>query len=202
MRVVVAILVVLSSVRATARAGDDPIAKVRALYDSGTTHYNLGEYKEALADYKEAYRLKHDPAFLFNIGQAARMIGDHEESVRSYRAYLREARSTPNRVEVQRFIDEEEAAAAAKRKGAPPTGVESPQLPTPYPMPAKLHEPQQWAATPAPAAEPPRSRTPIIIAVAVAAVVVIGAAVGIGVAVASAPHDPMTRFGTVSVVFP
>src|SRR5262245_3185471 len=94
-----------------AQAAEDPAtARVRALFDSGMTHYNLGEYKAALADFTEAYRLRHDPVFLFNLGQSHRMLGESEEAARMYRAYLRESPTASNRAEVEKFIVAADAA--------------------------------------------------------------------------------------------
>jgi TolA-binding protein len=42
--------------------------QARIAYQRATKHYNLGEYADALAQFKEAYRAYEDPSFLFNIG--------------------------------------------------------------------------------------------------------------------------------------
>ena len=48
----------------TGARADEDIARARSLYNSGIAHYNLTEYKEALADFKQAYRIRQDPALL------------------------------------------------------------------------------------------------------------------------------------------
>ena len=136
---VVILLVVACSTRALA---DATPAKVRKLYDAGITHYNLGEFKEALTDFTEAYRLKHDPVFLFDIAQSYRQIGDAESAAREYRAYLRESPTAPNRADVEKLIEAVDAAAATKR--VQPGGVRPPADAVPP------------AAPPPPAAQPPQ----------------------------------------------
>jgi tetratricopeptide (TPR) repeat protein len=170
---------------AKAKSQDPLIAKVRALYDSGTTHYNLAEYKEALADFKEAYRLKSDPAFLFNLGQCHRQLGKPEQAAQMYRAYLRAAPDAPNRKDVEQFIADADAAIAVKAKQAarPLTATQSPQL----------EAVPQTAMAATPATPPPTEKRikPWVWAVAsVGAALVIGGAVGLGVGLSQSNSPP------------
>src|SRR5258708_6720836 len=66
---------ILACVGATAWA-DDP-GKAHAAYRSGTQHYDLGEYREALEAFKEAYRNHEDPTFIFNLAQSYRQPDAH-----------------------------------------------------------------------------------------------------------------------------
>lgn len=79
-------------------------AAARAAFRRGTQHYNLNEIPQALAAFKEAYRAYEDPGLLFNIGQCQRRLGQNEEAVLSFRAYLREVRDAPNRDEVAQLV--------------------------------------------------------------------------------------------------
>jgi hypothetical protein len=79
-------------------------------------HYNLAEFEAALADFKEAYRLRPDPVFLFNIAQCHRRLDNPADAATFYRAYLREAQAAPNRAEAERLAGEMERAAEAKAK--------------------------------------------------------------------------------------
>ena len=105
---------------------DAPTARARELFKSGTKHYSLSEYTAALNDFKEAYRLKEDPVFLYNIAQCHRLLGQHEEAARFYRAYLRalpSSPSAPNLSDIEDHVKSEEAAmreaeAATKQKRA------------------------------------------------------------------------------------
>jgi len=66
------VLVAMCLVAATAHA-DDGKAKAKQLYDEGLRHYNLAEYPDAIASWKESYRLSKAPLLLFNLGQAYRL---------------------------------------------------------------------------------------------------------------------------------
>ncbi len=100
-----ALLVGIVGAHNAAFADDDPVA-AKASYETGTRHYNMAEYAEALQAYKEAYKFKPDPAFLYNIGQCHRMLGHVEEALAVYKSYLREAPEARNRAEVERKIEE------------------------------------------------------------------------------------------------
>jgi tetratricopeptide (TPR) repeat protein len=88
--------------------------EAKARFMSGQRHYNLNELPEALADFKDAYRLYPDPVFLFNLGQCERQLGHHEEAIRFYRNFLREQPKAPNRQEVLHKIEEMEAAIKSR----------------------------------------------------------------------------------------
>ena len=63
----IAIVAVVVALAPSAHAEDKQ--KAREAYERATQDYDLGEYKEALDAFKEAYRNFEDPAFLFNIAQ-------------------------------------------------------------------------------------------------------------------------------------
>jgi tetratricopeptide (TPR) repeat protein len=75
----------------------------------------LTEYDQALAEFKEAYRVKPDATFLYNIAQCHRKLGQVDEALTFYRTYLRRAPDAPNRGEVERRIQELEAERQAKQ---------------------------------------------------------------------------------------
>ena len=88
---------------------------------AGKQSYRLGEYDEAIALWKEAYRLKDNPAFLFNIGQAYREKGDLPKALQFFESYLKEApANASNRKDVEQRVVElkkliEDQRASAKR---------------------------------------------------------------------------------------
>ena len=141
-----------------ARAGDDAKQEAKARYTSGQSHYNLNEFQEALQDFKEAYRLFPDPAFLFNAAQCERQLGHLEEAIQFYRSYLRNKPKAPNRQEVQRRIEELQATLDARKSAAPSAAVEPPA-----PAPAAAEPPAPVAA---PAAS---SRAPGVVPASAAA---------------------------------
>jgi tetratricopeptide (TPR) repeat protein len=159
-----------------ARAGDPAPSDAKARYLSGQSHYNLNEFAEALQDFKEAYRLRPDPAFLFNIAQCERQLGNLEEAIKFYRSYLRNKPDAGNKREIERKIEELKGLIDAKKKvttGSPqavmppstvddstPTHVPEPpppapiQTPTPAPAEPPISAPAPAATTPAPAPAP------------------------------------------------
>ena len=88
--------------------------EAKAHYDQGTVHFNLDEWPQAIEDFKAAYRLYPDAIFLYNIAQCHRKIGDAAEALSFYKKYLRERPDAPNRPEVEKRIDELEAARPRK----------------------------------------------------------------------------------------
>jgi hypothetical protein len=164
-------VLVVASWSFDARADNGGDAKAR--YMSGQSHYNLNEFSEALQDFKEAYRLHPDPAFLFNIAQCERQLGDFEEAIKFYRSYLRNKPDATNAKEVQKKIDELKGLSDARRKSkeagnnsviAPSTSpppVDASRGFTPPPAPVAPLSPPAAASTPAaPAPVPALTPTP------------------------------------------
>ena len=223
-RIAIAALLLAATV-AHAQKPDDELVRVRDLFKSGMAHYNLTEYREALGDFAEAYRLKPDPAFLFNIAQSYRQLGESEKAAQFYRNYLRESPGATNRSDVERFIADADAAVAQARATRAPTAIEAPQIapppaaasttPTTQPPPP----PQQLSVTapppPVPDAPPPvlttapaiegqpaapRSRTWLWVGIGIVAVVAVGVGVGLAVGL-SGSATPDSRLGTFTAVF-
>ena len=129
-------------------------AEAKAHYDQGTVHFNLDEWPQAIEEFRAAYRAYPDAIFLYNIAQCYRKMGNPAEALSFYRKYLRERPDAPNRTEVEKRIDELEAAQAAQAKSreAPPSGVTPP---APVVPPAALLPGAAWAAPPtAPPGQP------------------------------------------------
>jgi outer membrane protein assembly factor BamD (BamD/ComL family) len=79
-------------------------ARARERYQKGLTHYDIKEYSEALAEFKNAYREVQDPAFLFNIAQCYRKLGQDVEALDYYRNYARRFPTAPNRAVERRVL--------------------------------------------------------------------------------------------------
>ncbi len=107
--------VVASEGKAAEKTGS-AAATAKACFKRGRTHYQLGEYREALKEFKEAYRLKPDASFLYNIAQCHRQLGDLADAIKFYGNYLREAPDAANRNEVERQIRELKAAAERQQQ--------------------------------------------------------------------------------------
>ena len=148
---VVAVALLAVALGGVARAAEPGDAKAR--YMSGQSHYNLNEFSEALQDFKEAYRLHPDPAFLFNIAQCERQLGDFDEAIKFYRSYLRNKPDASNAREVQKKIDELRGLAEAKRKskeGAPQSVIPPTTAPPDAPPPRAAEPPPVAPLTPPP----------------------------------------------------
>jgi tetratricopeptide (TPR) repeat protein len=105
----------------SALAQDDTTA-AKARYESGVRHFDLSEYDQALGDFKEAYRNKPDPVFLYNIAQCHRKLGHTDDAITFYQSYLRRAPDAKNRDEVERRIAELESLRAAENASIASTG--------------------------------------------------------------------------------
>jgi tetratricopeptide (TPR) repeat protein len=196
----------------------DDTSEAKRLYISGTKHFDLSEYDEALNDFKEGYRHKDDPVFLYNIAQCYRLLNKNDEAVRFYRNYLRRSPKAANKDEVEKKIETLQQAIAAQEKArttpptttlkpgeVPPSGQTEthPEATTPAPAVATTPEP----ATPAPAAavevhaEAPR-KTPVYkkwwLWTIVGGVAVVGLGVGLGVGLSSSSSPSGTSFPQVT----
>src|SRR5437763_15216359 len=126
--VAVALLVATSST--TALAEDRQAAK--AAFEEAQKYYNLNQFADALEAFKRAYWNYPEPTFLFNIAQCHRQLKHKAEAVEFYKSYLRNAPTTPRRIEVQRLITDLESAIATDQTltNAPPIGTAPTASPT------------------------------------------------------------------------
>lgn len=121
-------LLVLSGPAASAK---DKAATARRSFQTAEKAYALGNYKTAIQHYEAAYRAMPEPAFLFNIAQAQRMqygvdqqVWRLQKALALYKSYLREAKQPPNRVVVEKIIDDlrsvlDEVQRRAHKQSAP-----------------------------------------------------------------------------------
>jgi len=116
-------------------AAQDDVDAAKARFRRGTRLYEVGEYRQALEEYKAAHLAKTDPAFLFNIAQCHRQLGDLEQAVTMYKRFLAASPNAVNRAEVEKRVAELEGELA-KRKGA--VDVQSAPVPASAPAPSPL----------------------------------------------------------------
>ena len=95
---------------------DDATEQAKARYVAANKHYELGEYKQALAEYREAYRLKKLPGFLFNIAQCHRKLNQYQQAINMYQSYLTELPDAPNRKVVLELIEESRTRREQQRQ--------------------------------------------------------------------------------------
>jgi hypothetical protein len=148
-----AALLVLLAILAASPAARADVANAKAHYERGQALYQLGEYQRALDEFKEAHIEKADPAFLYNIAQCYRQLGDTENALAFYRRYLSFGPEGPLRADVERRIQELELARTTGRP-APPTAPRATEAPR---APLRM-EPEASTAAVARKPEPPDRR--------------------------------------------
>jgi tetratricopeptide (TPR) repeat protein len=126
-RIVTPWVITLWAAAAAAQPDDPELRRARKLFKKAEVHFSLGEFDKALRLYKNAYRIKQLPEFLFNIGQCYRHQDQCKGAVFHFRQFLLHQPNAPEKREVRRLIHECEAklakaerekAAAAKRDAA------------------------------------------------------------------------------------
>jgi tetratricopeptide (TPR) repeat protein len=111
-------LVALALVLATRVARTDPSAQAKAdmFFEKGQVHYDKGEYQAAIALFKDAYELVHDPVYLFNIAQSYRKVADCVEATDYYSKYLDALPTAANRAKVEGWVRELSPCVEQRRK--------------------------------------------------------------------------------------
>jgi hypothetical protein len=121
--------------------------EARLHFDEGTKHYNIGEFRQAAAEYTLAYKLKPASVLLYNIAQAHRLAEEPEQALFFYRSYLRNAPGAVNHAEVEDRIKrlEKQLSEAKAIVVDPPNGtvapIELPAAPSPAPAVSPAPEP-------------------------------------------------------------
>src|SRR5262249_12113726 len=119
----------------------DDASDAKAHYQRATSHFAVGEFAQAGEEYQTAYKLKSDPALLFNAAQSYRLAGNNEKALILYRNYLnlypRSRNSDDVRTQIAKL--EEAIKAAEKAKSSQPGGVVEP-APAPAVAPAPVVE--------------------------------------------------------------
>jgi tetratricopeptide (TPR) repeat protein len=127
----------IAAIAARVASADDAALRAAKLhFDRGEKLYALTRFSEAIDEYQKAFDAKPLPAFLFNIGQCYRNLGDYDSAIFSYRKYLKLAPDAPNRAQVEQLIGDLEARKAAadtQRLGLKRPAPEPPPPPAEHP---------------------------------------------------------------------
>ena len=86
----------------------------RVLFEQAEAKFNVGRFDEALVDYQAAYDAEPLPAFLFNIGQCYRNMGNYERAQFFFRRYTALDPRSPNRPAAERLIAEMDKLATER----------------------------------------------------------------------------------------
>ncbi len=96
-----------------AKQAPDQTAEARAHYKKGTELYRQARYREAIAEFQAAYKLRPHGVLHYNIAQCYEKLGDIPAALASYHDYLREVPGADDRETVERAIANLEARLAA-----------------------------------------------------------------------------------------
>jgi tetratricopeptide (TPR) repeat protein len=170
-------------------------AQARVHFDRGRTFFDVEEYRKAIAEFKAAHIEKPDPAFLYNIAECHRRLGEVSDALAFYRRFLAVTPTGDKTRPIveQRIAELKTVAEEQNPGGAPPGGGDTLALTAPPPEDAALLIQRQ----PRPRAEPPRFYTQPWFLITVGAVIV-GSVVAIW-ALSRVPEPPGTQLGNQSV---
>jgi hypothetical protein len=82
----------------------DDQAEARVLFDQGAKLFHAAKYREAIAKFEAAYRLKPHGAIHFNVAQCRERLGEWPAALRSYQDYLRELPEARDRAAIRASI--------------------------------------------------------------------------------------------------
>jgi tetratricopeptide (TPR) repeat protein len=150
-----ALMVLLSAVSAQAAPRKAPPPHdprqekvARTHFEAAEKAFNVGRFEDALAEYQVAYDALPLPAFVFNIAQCHRNLGNAEQAIFFYQRYLSLEPQASNRGVVEDLIIEQQHRLDAARASAPPP----PQLAAPVEL--DVQPPGASTLAPAPALHP------------------------------------------------
>jgi len=153
-RWLVALAAAAAGVLPAGGARADDAADAKAHYQKATAHFAVGEYREAASEYEEAFKLKQDPAILFNAAQAHRLAGDGQKALLLYNNVIKLYPTSPYAADSQERISKLSQAGAGPAAPPPAAPAAAPavgETPPPAVVPAPLIPPPTPTA-PAPAA--------------------------------------------------
>lgn len=96
-------------------------AQARIHFEKGRTYFQVDEYRKAIDEFKAAHIDRPDPAFLYNIAECYRHLGEPRDALTYYRRFLKAApASDRSRPAVEKRIAELQAhQRAGARAGGP-----------------------------------------------------------------------------------
>jgi hypothetical protein len=178
-------------------------AQARVHFERGRTFFEVDEYRKAIAEFKAAHIEKPDPAFLYNIAECHRRLGEVSEALLFYRRFLATApagdKTRPlveQRIADLKTVAEEPKPVPGDTPPPPPVtgGGLALNAPPPGGAPAAVLV-EQPTTTRAADARPVYTRTWFLVTVGV---VIVASAIGIW-ALARAPEPPGTALGNQSI---
>ncbi len=134
-----------SGAQPAAAAAEDA---AKAAYREGAADYALGHFRDALAKFELAYKLKQAPTLLFNIAQCHRQLKEFDEAATTYRSFIRLDPQNSQVELAQQLLAQVEAALQAQTsaQNAPPRDANGHDVPASEP--AGAHPAQAGSAAP------------------------------------------------------
>lgn len=162
--VLVLVLGRLASAQPASPAPDDraKATEAAALYDEGKRHFDIGEYAQAIASWKQSYLRSSAPLLLFNIAQAYRLSGNCAQANRFYLNYRRAEKHPKNQAELDKAmarcagVQPATGDAASEPPASSTAGTASEPLPAPS-QPGATSASSSSASASQPVAAPPAS---------------------------------------------
>lgn len=99
-----ALAVALAVAAAPPILADDPpgdLAEARARFQRGSDLYRRGRYREAVAEFEAAYRIRPHGSIHYNVALCREKLGEWPQALRSYHEYLRESPGAEDRAQVR-----------------------------------------------------------------------------------------------------
>ncbi len=132
---VACVVAVLSQGLVIAPVGAAPVERqdARKHYDEATSAFGLGRYADAAAEYEAAFRLRPDPALLYNCAQSYRLAGNNVRALELYRNYVRLYGDAPNADDARKHVNDLESQIASDKAAAAngaPALAQSPRSPS------------------------------------------------------------------------
>ena len=152
------IALLVAGLASSSEANPAPEARPgRALFERAEANFNRGKFEEARADYQAAYDVEPLPAFLFNIGQCHRNLGDYERAQFFFQRYIVLDPGSPNRPAAEQLVDEMNRLADERRAHRPPV-----DLTTAARAPAGRDAPAEAATSPTPLLAARETKQPVV----------------------------------------
>ncbi|MBM4398038.1 MAG: tetratricopeptide repeat protein [Deltaproteobacteria bacterium] len=99
-----ALVIVLPGAARGQEASPAPPDEAAGRNRAGVALVDKGEFVRAIEEFREAYRLRPDPKYLFNIGRCYDLLSRPREAIDYYRRYLDAAPGAPDRATVKSYV--------------------------------------------------------------------------------------------------
>jgi tetratricopeptide (TPR) repeat protein len=111
----------------------EDLEEAKARFKAGTTFFEKGDFKSAIAEFQGGFILTRNPAFLINIGICQHRMGDAVLALTTFQDFLQRAPDSPRALEVQGLVAELERELGVRPTPTPATETAVRDSPTPEP---------------------------------------------------------------------